>query len=97
VAGLANASAISFESVNFPGYYLRRRSNGEVWLDQNNNTATFRNDATWYRRAGLASSSWSSFESFSAAGQYMRHSNYLLITTTISTSTDRSDATFQQE
>jgi xylan 1,4-beta-xylosidase len=97
VAGLANASAISLESVNFPGYYLRRRSNGEVWLDQNNNTATFRNDATWYRRAGLANSSWSSFESFSVAGQYMRHSGYLLYTTTISTATDRSDATFLQE
>jgi hypothetical protein len=97
VAGLANSSAISFESVNFPGYYLRRRSNGEVWLDQNNNTQTFRNDATWYRRAGLANSSWSSFESFSAAGQYMRHRSYLLLTTTISTATDRSDATFLQE
>ncbi|HEU4327698.1 MAG TPA: family 43 glycosylhydrolase [Roseiflexaceae bacterium] len=97
VPGLANTGAVSFESVNFPGSFLRRRSNGEVWLDQDDNTAAFRNDATWYRRAGLASSTWSSFESLSAPGQYMRHSNYLLFTATIATATDRSDATFLQE
>lgn len=96
VPGLANSSAISFESVNFPGRYLRQR-NGEIWLDANDGGSTFNADATWYRRAGLANSGWSSYESYNIPGQYMRHSNYLLILGAVSGSTQQADATFREQ
>ena len=97
VAGLADASAVSFESVNFPGRFLRHRSNGEVWLDANDGTAGFRADATWRRRPGLANSSWSSYESANLPAQYMRHFGYQMITGTVVGGLQQSDATFQEE
>ncbi|WP_437569414.1 non-reducing end alpha-L-arabinofuranosidase family hydrolase [Sorangium sp. So ce542] len=96
VPGLANASAVSFESVNFPGRFLRHRG-GEVWLDTNDGSSGFRGDATWHRRAGLANSGWSSFESYSAPGQYMRHSGFLMIVGTVSGSAQQADATFREQ
>ncbi|EPX62259.1 putative alpha-arabinofuranosidase II [Cystobacter fuscus DSM 2262] len=95
VPGLANASALSLESVNFPGYFLRHR-NGEVWLDRDDGSSLFKADATWWRRAGLANSALLSFESFNFPGYYLRHRDGLLYLNGISTSTDRSDATFRE-
>ncbi|WP_285790039.1 AbfB domain-containing protein [Micromonospora sp. NBRC 101691] len=47
VPGLANSSGyVSFESVNFPGYFLRH-SNYDFVLAANDNSATFRADATF--------------------------------------------------
>jgi endo-1,4-beta-xylanase len=97
VPGLANSGAVSFESVNFPGRFLRHRANNEVWLDANDGSAAFRADATWHRRAGLANSSWSSYESFNLPAQYMRHSGFLMITGTAVGSLQQSDATFREE
>ena len=34
VSGLTDSNGVSFESINFPGRFLRVRSNGEVWLDR---------------------------------------------------------------
>ncbi|WP_245814538.1 AbfB domain-containing protein [Cystobacter ferrugineus] len=95
VPGLANASALSLESVNFPGYFLRHR-NGELWLDRDDGSSLFKADATWWRRAGLANSALLSFESFNFPGYYLRHREGLLYLNGISTSTDRSDATFRE-
>jgi hypothetical protein len=97
VPGLANAGAVSFESVNFPGRFLRHRANNEIWLDANDGSATFRADATWHRRAGLANSSWSSYESFNLPAQYLRHSGFLMITGTVVGSLQQADATFREE
>lgn len=96
VAGLAGSGTVSFESVNFPGYYLRHRNN-EIWLDASDGTAQFKSDATWYRRAGLANGGWSSYESYNIPGQYIRHSNYLLILGAVSGSTQQADATFREQ
>ncbi|QRN94101.1 AbfB domain-containing protein [Archangium violaceum] len=95
VPGLANASAISIESVNYPGYYLRHRD-GQIWMDANNGTALFQADATWWKRAGLADSTRISFETYNFPGSYMRHRGGLLYSEPISTSLDRSDATFRE-
>ncbi|QFY09188.1 alpha-L-arabinofuranosidase [Nonomuraea phyllanthi] len=94
VPGLADAAGVSFESVNFPGRYLRH-SNYEIRLDANDDTATFRADATFYRVAGLADSAWSSFRSYNFPDRYLRHFDYLLRIDPISTATDRADATFR--
>jgi non-reducing end alpha-L-arabinofuranosidase len=97
VAGLADSAGVSFESVNFPGRFLRHY-NYAIRLDQNDNTATFRADATFYRTAGLADSSWTSFRSSNFPDRYLRHSNYALRIDPLSSgssATDRQDATFR--
>lgn len=93
VPGLADAAAASLESVNFPGHFLRHR-NGEIWLDMNDNSTQFKNDATWNRRSGLSNALGISLESYNFPGQYMRHMNGMLYMTTISTALDQQDATF---
>jgi hypothetical protein len=95
VPGLANNSGyISFESVNYPGYYLRHYAYDFV-LAPNDGTATFAADATFRRVAGLANSSWSSFQSYNFPDRHVRHSNYLLRLDPITDATGRNDATFR--
>ena len=96
VPGLADSAGVSFQSVNYPSRYLRH-SNYAIRLDANDNTATFRGDATFYRVAGLADSAWSSFRSYSVPDRYLRHANYILRIDPLSASSsasDRQDATF---
>jgi len=97
VPGLADAAGVSFQSVNFPGRYLRH-SNFVIRLDPNDNTATFRADATFYRTGGLADATWASFRSFNFPERYIRHFSFALRIDPISSSSstvDRQDATFR--
>lgn len=94
VPGLADSAGVSFESVNFPGRYLRH-TNFTVVLAANDNTAGFRADATFYRQAGRADSGWSSFRSYNYPARYLRHSNFVMRLDEITTATGRADATFQ--
>jgi len=96
VSGLAGSAGISFESVNYPGYYLRVRSNGEVWLDQNDNTTAFANDATFRRVAGLANPAQWSYQMWTDSSRYLRHYNYLLYAQSGSGSVFNADATFAE-
>lgn len=96
VPGLAGGGTVSLESTNFPGYYLRHR-NFEVWLERNDGTTTFRNDASFFRRAGLADSAAVSFESSNFAGRYIRQSQSMLYVQAASDATARADATFHPE
>ncbi|WP_093621945.1 AbfB domain-containing protein [Actinoplanes philippinensis] len=95
VPGLANSSGyVSFESVNYPGYYLRHYAyDGQ--LAANDGTATFAADATFKQVAGLADSSWVSFQSYNYPTRYLRHYDYLLRIDPISTATEKADATFR--
>ncbi|KAA9378509.1 alpha-L-arabinofuranosidase [Microbispora cellulosiformans] len=97
VPGLADSAGVSFESVNYPGSYLRHY-NYELRLAAAENTATFRADATFYRTAGLADSAWTSFRSYNYPDRYIRHYDYLLRIDPLSASSssvDRQDATFR--
>jgi len=97
VAGLADPAGVSFQSVNFPTMYLRQ-SNLALVLNTNDNSATFRGDATFYRTAGFADSTWTSFRSFSVAGRFIRHFNFALRLDPITSSSptvDKQDATFR--
>ncbi|GAA1666253.1 hypothetical protein GCM10009830_09900 [Glycomyces endophyticus] len=94
VPGLASSSAVSFESVNFPGYYLRH-VNYDFVLAPRETTAQYSADATFNRVAGLADASWSSFTSYNYPTRYLRHYNYLLRLDPVSTATERGDATFR--
>ncbi|MFF2130123.1 family 43 glycosylhydrolase [Streptomyces olivochromogenes] len=97
VGGLAGTGTVSLESANYPGHYLHQKNN-EVWVEKDDGTAAFRNDASFYRRAGLAdAASGVSFESYSGAGRYLRHYDYLLYTQAADTTLARADATFYAE
>ncbi|MFH9760299.1 family 43 glycosylhydrolase [Streptomyces anulatus] len=93
VPGLADPSAASLESVNFPGTFLRQRD-GEVWIDTRTDDADFREDATWRRVPGLSDRTLASFESYSTPGSYLRHRGALLYSERVSAA-DRPDATFR--
>jgi hypothetical protein len=86
---------VSFESVNFPGHYLRH-NNYVLRLEANNGSAVFRQDATFRQVAGLADAAWSSFRSYNFPDRYIRHSNYQLRIDPIATATERADATFRR-
>ncbi|SMD27553.1 glycoside hydrolase family 43 protein [Kibdelosporangium aridum] len=94
VPGLTDSAGVSFQSVNVPDRYLRH-SGYALRLDPNDNTATFRADATFHRVAGLADSAWTSFRSHNFPDRYLRHANSLLRIDPISTATERQDATFR--
>ncbi|WP_194842163.1 AbfB domain-containing protein [Gracilibacillus salitolerans] len=96
VTGLASSSGVSFESINFPGYYLRVRSNGEVWLDSNDDTSTFAMEATFRRVAGLADAQKSSYQMWTDSSRYLRHNNYQLYVESGSGSSFNEDATFTE-
>lgn len=92
--GLAGSGTVSFESVNYPGYFLRHFA-FDFQLVYNDGTPTFAADATFRQVAGLADASWSSFQSYSHPDRYLRHYAYELKLDPITTATARSDATFR--
>ena len=71
--GLADTSCYSFESVNYPGQFLRH-ANSRVQNSVNDGSALLRADATWCARTGL-SGSGVSLESWNFRGGYLRHYN----------------------
>jgi hypothetical protein len=85
---------VSFESVNYPGYYLRHYGFDFV-LAANDGTATFAGDATFRQVAGLANSSWSSFQSYNYPDRHIRHYGYALRLDPITDTAGRNDATFR--
>jgi hypothetical protein len=94
VSGLADPNGVSFESANFPGYYLRSAAE-HVILSKNNGSATFKARATFVKVPGLAESSWSSFRSLSSPDLYLRHSNFFLRLEAVKSPMDKGDATFR--
>lgn len=99
VPGLANASSVSFESINLPGYYLVRNASNQIVLQQYAGTSAFKNDATFNQTAGWADNTKVSYESYSQPGYFIRHYNYVLQLAAVNASsaaTLKSDATFRR-
>ncbi|WP_247673760.1 family 43 glycosylhydrolase [Micromonospora sp. C51] len=96
VAGLSNSAAISLESTNYPGYFLRHR-NHQIWVERNDGSNLFRQDATFTRRAGLADATKVSLESVNFPGQYVRHRDGLLYLEAVPDTAGRASATFALE
>jgi Alpha-L-arabinofuranosidase B (ABFB) domain/Glycosyl hydrolases family 2, sugar binding domain/Glycosyl hydrolases family 2 len=72
-AGLADSTCYTFESVNFPGRYLRH-ANYRVQTATNDNTTTFAQDATFCAQPGLGGGSGNvSLESYNYVGYHWRH------------------------
>ncbi|MFY1683367.1 AbfB domain-containing protein [Micromonospora sp. WMMD730] len=70
-AGLADPACYSFESVNFPGQFLRHQES-RVRNSPNDGSALLRADATWCARVGVGGSGVS-LESYNFRGRYLRH------------------------
>ncbi|MEV2241027.1 glycoside hydrolase family 43 protein [Micromonospora sp. NPDC049891] len=94
VPGLADASGVSFESVNYPGHYLRHYGFDFV-LAANDASSVFAADATFRQVAGLGNSAWSSFRSYNYPDRYVRHYNYQLRLDPVTDTQARNDATFR--
>jgi hypothetical protein len=73
-AGLADASCYSFESVNFPGEFLRHM-NFRLQIAASDNTDVFNRDATFCAQVGIADASAVTLWSYNIAGHAMRHIN----------------------
>ncbi|GIJ78655.1 Glycosyl hydrolases family 2 [Micromonospora phaseoli] len=71
--GLADPSCYSFESVNYPGQYLRH-AESRVRNSPNDGSALLRADATWCARTGLTGNGVS-LESYNFRGSFLRHHN----------------------
>lgn len=93
VAGLADSKGISLQSVNFPDRYLRH-SGDQTYLQPNDNSSTFKADATFYQRKGLASGDWASYESYNLPGQYLMHRDFKLYVAAPNGQQEIADATF---
>ncbi|MBX3159068.1 MAG: AbfB domain-containing protein [Deltaproteobacteria bacterium] len=75
VPGLEGGGSVSFESVNFPGQYLRHQD-FRVKLAANDGSALFSKDASFTPVPGLASDA--SFRSVNFPDRYLRHCNFKL-------------------
>lgn len=99
VAGLADPAAVSIESVNFPGFYVRQHRNSIV-LQPDDGTEGYNADATWWIRPGKADSSWISFESYAQPEKYISQrmgSTALMELNGSAPVRAREDATFLEE
>lgn len=72
-AGLADPNCYSFESVNYPGHFLRH-ANSRVQISVNDGSAMLRADATWCAGSGLTGSGVS-LESYNYRGSFLRHAS----------------------
>ncbi|MHA6765232.1 alpha-L-arabinofuranosidase B [Streptacidiphilus sp. PAMC 29251] len=73
-AGLANSSCVSLESANRSGQYLRH-SGFQLWLQPDDGTGLFAQDATFCPQPGINGRGYS-FQSLNYQDNYIRHFNY---------------------
>ncbi|KAH8901594.1 glycoside hydrolase family 54 protein [Thozetella sp. PMI_491] len=72
-AGLGNSACYSFESVDTPGSYLRH-SGFQIYLNANDGSKLFAEDATYCAQAGI-NGQGNSFRSWSYPAHFFRHYN----------------------
>ncbi len=94
VNGLAGPTGVSFESINFPGRYLRVRGDGTVWVDVNDNSAAFRDGASFRRVAGLSNAAMYSYQTWTDASRYLGNVSGVVNAATVSGATAQANATF---
>ena len=75
-AGLADGACVSFESANDPDYYLRHYD-FELYLDPDDGSAQFAQDATFCPQPGNSGQGYS-FQSVNYPDKYIRHYDYVV-------------------
>ena len=73
-AGLANSSCVSFESKDTSGNYLRH-SNFQLYLNANDGSSLFAQDATFCPQSSFNSTGTDAFRSYNYPTRYIRHYN----------------------
>lgn len=96
VQGLAGLTGVSFESINFPGRYLRVRANGETWIDPAEGTTAYNESATFRRVAGLSDTTQHSYQMWTDATRYLINVSGAVNATTVSGATAQANATFTE-
>ena len=80
LAGSVDNTCFSFESYNYPGYYMRHKLS-RVRIDPRDGSSLFDRDATWCTRFSLDGGTAAgdqgvcTFESFNFSGRYLRNYN----------------------
>lgn len=93
VSGLADSDGVSFQSIEYPHYYLRHRG-FVLYLDYYDGTDLNNADATFYQRTGLADDTAYSFESYNYPGYFLRHQQDVMRVDPVSSAAEQQDATF---
>jgi len=92
--GLADSHCVSFQSINYSGFYLRHYD-FRIRLHGFEDTQRFREDATFCERPGLANPALVSFESYNYPGYFLRHRDFHLYIEQSDSDLFRADATFR--
>lgn len=80
VAGLADPNKVSFESANYPGFFIRH-SSFRIVVNENDGSDIFKADATFEMvrpNCGAEGREWMSFRSVNFADRFLRHKNFEL-------------------
>jgi hypothetical protein len=96
VLGLAGLTGVTFESVNFPGRYLRVRLNGEVGIDGPDGSDGFAASATFRRVAGLADPTAHSYQTWGDPTRYLARQSSLINAVPVPGAAAAADATFAE-
>jgi hypothetical protein len=96
VAGLAGLTGVSFESINFPGRYLRVRANGELWVDVADGTSDFNNGASFRRVTGLSDTTKYSYQMWADATRYLSNVSGAVNAILVSGTPAQENATFAE-
>ncbi|MEM7368452.1 MAG: AbfB domain-containing protein [Bacteroidota bacterium] len=95
VAGLDGGSTVSFESVQYPGYYLRHEGFQMKLHPKSGGNATFSKDASFQLVPGLADAQkTSSFQAVNFPGHYIMHKNFKFILSQVPGIADKQSASF---
>jgi len=94
IPGLADPHCVSFESVNYPGWFLVD-NDGRLTLMERSGNAEFDRRATFKKVPGLKDRRLWSFESYIHPGSYIRHYYFHLYVQAGNDDIFRQDATFR--
>ncbi len=94
--GLADPEAVSIESLNFPGFFLRQQNNA-IYVLPDDGSADYAADATWWIRPGIVDETGISLESYSRPGTFIGRAMGIVALTPVTGSSPvraQEDATF---
>jgi len=96
VTGLSGLTGVAFESINFPGRYLRVRTDGTVWVDTADGTSAFNDSASFRRVTGLSNTAMCSYQMWTDSTRYLVNVSGSINATTAADSTTQTNATFAE-
>jgi hypothetical protein len=89
-------TGVSFESINYPGSYLRVRADGTLGIDAADGTAAFNNAASFRRVAGLSDAAMFSYQMWTDATRYLQNVSGAISAATAPDATTKANATFAE-